>query len=299
MANHVLHWEKLREEEFEGAIERSGGLCVIPIGCIEKHGQHLPSGCDSLHGSAVVMRAAAEADVTVFPVTMWLGNVLGAHAVEDPGATHRRGFIDISPTTQLTVMRELCDEIARNGYRKILFCNSHGGNRPMMEFFLTTQNYEKRNYATMSTAAYDWASIMPAAVLATYEREPEFLSMLTPEDIRTLRHYAENGTGGSHGDFVETALLYGTHPDLVEPSRFDAVDGVSTGRADYLGKAGVRCSKAWSINQPNCLHGYAPIGCTGTIGDAVVKIAVRRLAGIMQMLKQDENCVRFQAEGLL
>ena len=27
-------WENLREEEFEGAIEASGGVCVVPIGCL-------------------------------------------------------------------------------------------------------------------------------------------------------------------------------------------------------------------------------------------------------------------------
>ena len=39
-------WENLREEEFDDAIERSGGLCVVPIGCLEKHGEHLPVGSD-------------------------------------------------------------------------------------------------------------------------------------------------------------------------------------------------------------------------------------------------------------
>ena len=43
-----MKWEYLREEEFEEAIERCGGLCVIPLGCLEKHGQHLPVGTDSL-----------------------------------------------------------------------------------------------------------------------------------------------------------------------------------------------------------------------------------------------------------
>lgn len=46
-------WQNLREEEFEGAIERSGGLCVLPIGCLEKHGQHLPVGTDSYHNWTV------------------------------------------------------------------------------------------------------------------------------------------------------------------------------------------------------------------------------------------------------
>ena len=28
-----MRWEELREEQFEEAIERSKGVCVIPIGC--------------------------------------------------------------------------------------------------------------------------------------------------------------------------------------------------------------------------------------------------------------------------
>ena len=37
-----MYWEYLREEEFKEAIEESKGLCVVPVGCMEKHGQHLP-----------------------------------------------------------------------------------------------------------------------------------------------------------------------------------------------------------------------------------------------------------------
>ena len=42
-------WENLREEEFEGAIEKSNGVCIVPVGCLEKHGQHLPVGTDVIH----------------------------------------------------------------------------------------------------------------------------------------------------------------------------------------------------------------------------------------------------------
>ena len=41
-----MRWEDLREEEFESAIEKSKGLCVLPLGCLENHGQHLPVGTD-------------------------------------------------------------------------------------------------------------------------------------------------------------------------------------------------------------------------------------------------------------
>ena len=53
-----MQWENLREEEFNNAIERSGGLCVIPIGCLEMHGQHLPLGTDTKTCSYIANEAA-------------------------------------------------------------------------------------------------------------------------------------------------------------------------------------------------------------------------------------------------
>ena len=44
-------WEYLREEEFSNAVETSKGVCVIPMGCLEMHGQHLPVGTDTLISS--------------------------------------------------------------------------------------------------------------------------------------------------------------------------------------------------------------------------------------------------------
>lgn len=50
-------WEYLREEEFKKAVEKSLGVCVVPVGCIEKHGQHLPLGTDVIHETEVARRA--------------------------------------------------------------------------------------------------------------------------------------------------------------------------------------------------------------------------------------------------
>ena len=58
-------WEYLREEEFKGAIKESGGLCVMVLGCLEKHGQHLPVGCDSIKGDGIVKEAAKLEDVVI------------------------------------------------------------------------------------------------------------------------------------------------------------------------------------------------------------------------------------------
>ena len=152
-----MKWEYLREEEFKQAIEKSGGLCVMCLGCIEKHGQHLPVGTDSLGGDKIVELAAEKAGVVMFPTTMWLGDVVSSHAVDDPDAMRKHGFVGINPHTLLTVLEELCDEIARNGFRKILIVNSHGGNIAMLRHFIRSQTYENKPYATLSTFALDFA----------------------------------------------------------------------------------------------------------------------------------------------
>ena len=60
-------WENLREEEFDDAIARSGGLCVVPIGCLEKHGEHLPVGSD-YYIAKTIIEAAAEVEDVMIPI---------------------------------------------------------------------------------------------------------------------------------------------------------------------------------------------------------------------------------------
>ena len=113
-----MKWEYLREEEFEAAIERSGGLCVLPIGCMEKHGQHLPVGCDSIHARGLVELAAEQEDVVIFPTAMWLGEVTGYHALQGelPKLHRNRGGIGLKTSTLLLLLEELCG----NGKDQIL-----------------------------------------------------------------------------------------------------------------------------------------------------------------------------------
>ena len=160
-------WENLREEEFDLAIERSGGVCVIPIGCLEKHGRHLPVGTDYFQAMHIVKRAADAESVVIFPIGAWLGDVSCFHAFKDPGASRLRGCIGISQKTLLTVLGELCDEIARNGFKKILLVNGHGGNDPLLKLFLRMQSYESKDYATLTTSAYAFSETAPKKLLGS------------------------------------------------------------------------------------------------------------------------------------
>ena len=292
-----MKWENLREEEFKGAIKESGGLCVMCLGCLEKHGQHLPVGTDSLKGDKVVELASEKAGVMMFPTTMWLGDVSSAHTFENPDKTHKYGFIGMNPNTLMTVLEELCDEIARNGFTKILLCTSHGGNANLAGFFTRSQFYKKKNYMTMFCKAYDFANqLQPGNVLEAAKADPEYFSMLTEQDLKTLEKFAETGTGGGHADFRETALTFGTHPHLVAPDRFDAEDGSDAGKLNFPAEYGISTYATWLANNPNAYSGYAPIGCTATIGEAYLKLSVDRLAEIFTHVKNMTECEEIMEE---
>lgn len=292
-----MKWEYLREEEFKQAIEKSGGLCVMCLGCMEKHGQHLPVGTDSLGGDKIVELAAERAGVVMFPTTMWLGDVVSSHAVDAPETMRKYGFIGMNPHTLLTVLEELCDEIARNGFRKILLCNYHGGNNGLISYFLRAQCYKKKGYATMSCQAFALDSrLNPANMLKESERDPEYFSMLTNEDRDTLKRFSSPDITNGHAGFGETMMIYGTYPELVAPERFEAEDGISTHRSDYLQKMGISYGYAWSSNFPNSYGGTAPIGCSKTLGEAAVKISVDRLTKIFEAIRDDEECVKMAQE---
>lgn len=284
-------WDNLREEEFEGAIERSGGLCVIPLGCIEKHGQHLPVGTDYIEAMTITKAAAEIEDVVIFPVGAWLGEVSCFHAIKDPAKARLRGCIGIKQSTILTVLEELCDEIARNGFSKILIVNCHGGNTGILSHFLRCQSYEHKPYATMTAFAFSFPDMKPQNLLSTIMNRKSDFPYITKSDIETLKKYAETTYGGGHGDFRETAVILSADESLVAPDRYDAESGISTHRTDYLSAAGVRATNDWLANFPNSYEAYPPFDCTKTIGDAMVKVCAEKLAKTFKIIKENDDCV--------
>ena len=283
-----MRWEELRSEQFKEAIEKSGGLCIVPIGCIEKHGQHLPVGTDGYEATEVCLRAVEMEDAVVFPTGFWLGDLTGAHAVKNPVEENCAGFIVLKPSTVQIILEELCDEIARNGFRKILFVNAHGGNKAMLSYFLRNQGYEKKNYSTMVITKFHDRKTLCDELLNNLKDYP----MLTEEDVKVLEHYRETGFGGGHADFVETARVMANHPELVAPDRFDAESGLSTHMSDHLENNGIKTARSWNANYPNHYCGFAPHGVSQAIGQAIVEHTAKKLAAQIKLIKEDEECVK-------
>lgn len=289
-----MNWENLREDQFQEAVKKAGGLCVIPLGCLERHGAHSPVGTDSIKAIAVTEAAAAMEEVVVFQPGMWLGDVFGVHTVTNPHLIQKAGYIAMNPRTLLDVLEQLCDEIARNGFRKILFVNSHGGNSAMLKFFLRLQEYNRKPYATMYTNVPPEKLIgTPTAFYEELSGHKDVYSMLTDKDMEVLKMWRDKGSwGGGHADFTEISSIMGVNPELIAIDRLELDPDMDLHRSDYLNEWGISLVSAWDADHPNAMSGYPPIGVSATIGQAMNKCSTRYLAKMFKMLKEDEECVK-------
>ena len=132
-----VHWEELTAEDFRAAIQQSQGTCVLPFGILEKHGPHMPLGTDLLDVRHAALTAAQQEFVVVFP-EYYFGQIFEAK--------HEPGTVAYSSNLQLQLLQETSDEMARNGCKKIIIVNGHGGNEHLLPFFAQAQLERQRDY---------------------------------------------------------------------------------------------------------------------------------------------------------
>ena len=135
-------WEELTAPDFVQAVHQSQGVCVLPIGIIEKHGPHLPLGTDLLDVRFAVMNAVQQEYAVVFP-EYYFGQIFEAQ--QQPGT------VAYSLATQLTLLQETVKEMARNGCKKVLIVNGHGGNESLLPLFAQAQLATRATMWSMSS----------------------------------------------------------------------------------------------------------------------------------------------------
>ncbi len=275
-------WENLREEEFKEAIKSSAGVCIVPVGCLEKHGQHLPVGTDVIHITEIARRAAEEESACVFP-TMYFG--------EKTGAGEFLGTVIFSPELRLQILKETCDEIYRNGFDKILLYNGHGGNQAMISYFLRSLLYEKTPYSVFDySLGSDFAT--PKKILN------EGYKYLTTEDRKILQSYIDEKKRFGHADFIETGWVYGVRPETVRLDKINQESNLSTHRFDEFSNRRINTPFAWMANFPNSYEGDMHEGMNERIARAMVDYSVSRLSEIIRFLKQETVSNEYKQEWL-
>ncbi len=251
-----MRWNEMTSQEFKEAVTRSGGVCLLPLGVMEKHGAHLPVGIDYMNAWHSADLAARHEPAIVFP-PCYIGSI--------SEAKHCPGTFSLSTKLLYEFLDEACAEIARNGLKKIILVNAHGGNQSWLAQFLRMQNEKERDY--MIYLLYLW-------------------SLKKTEKARSdvvLR----SGDFGGHGGAGETATALYLFPELVKMDKIlPPEEGKSLKRLKHLDECFVRTPVNYYANHPGAIGGYGG-GATGADGEEICKAVTEDLCDIIRRVKAD------------
>ncbi len=195
-----MQWEHLTSDEFALAV-RESGVCIIAMGVVERHGTHLPLGTDYLSGHAIACLAAEKEPAVVFP-PFYFGQIYEARCFP--------GTITIQPILLIELVQGVLDEIGRNGFKKVILFNAHGGNEQFLPFLAQCTLWEQKPYSVYLFTG----ELSP-------EREQEWNSILeTPEH--------------GHACECESSVLMASYPHLVDLSKVSPEPGTALHRLAHL-----------------------------------------------------------------
>jgi creatinine amidohydrolase len=251
-----VHWEELTADDFRTAIQHSHGTCLLPIGILEKHGPHLPLGTDLLNVRYAALHAAEQEYAVVFP-EYYFSQIFEAR--------HEPGTVAYSPQIQMSLLQETTDEMARNGCKKVIIVNGHGGNESLLPYFAQTQLEKPHDYVL-----YVFGLPGPPA------NEP---AKKTKIDM--------------HAGEGETSNTMITHPDLVHLDRANQESGADQARLklnDHLYTA-----IWWYARFPNHYSGDGS-AASRELGAVDVKWWIDSITESIKSVKADDTSLKLQNE---
>jgi len=258
-----IAWEELTASDFPTAVQQSQGVCIVPMGVLEKHGPHLPLGTDVFTAREVSLRAARLEYCVVYPF-YFAGQIFEAQ--QQPGT------VAYSPELLYMLLDETCREIARNGFKKIILVNSHGGNNAFLQYFCQTQLATPREYAVFS--------ITP------------------PTDAETLKKIAalRKTTFDGHAGEVETSSILAIRPDLVQLERANIESGEDLNHLPLKKEfSSLQTGIWWYAQFPNHYAGDAK-DANAVIGELSLTSRCMGLVKLIKAIKADQNTLRLQDE---
>ncbi|MDX2163197.1 MAG: creatininase family protein [bacterium] len=256
-----MRWETLTGDQFPEAVRTAAGVCLLPLSVIERHAHHLPLGTDMYIGRALCERAAELEPAVIFP------DFIFTQILE---ARHLAGTIAIDPDLIVRMLDNICREIARNGLKKIVIVNAHGGNSALLPFFAQSQLASRRDYVV-------------------YLAEPP----LSPQDQGLVDGLWETTVDGHAGE-SETAAMLAIRPDLVHPDQLKADgEGLPLERLKALRDAGAYVGIWWYGDHPTHYRGDG-LPATAAKGEQYLAARARALAGLIRVIKDDSETSRLQ-----
>jgi creatinine amidohydrolase len=225
---------------------RSAGYrtAVLPWGATEAHNLHLPYGTDTIQSSAVAIEAArlaweAGAKTVVLPAIPF-----GVQT----GQAEIPFCLNMNPSTQQAVLRDLLAALGRHGIEKLVILNGHGGN----DFRQIIRELQPLTHVVLFQVNW-WTTV----AARDYFDEP-----------------------GDHAGELETSVVQHLEPTLVRP-----LSEAGPGVAHPFTVAGLREGWAWSprhwIRATDDTGVGDPSRATADKGQRFFTAVTERIAGFM------------------
>jgi creatinine amidohydrolase len=227
---------------------------VLPFGATEPHNLHMPYGTDTFQVEEVGRRACARAweagaRVALLPAVPYGVNT---NHLRVPGAL----TCSVLPTTLLALLRDLVDSLERQGVRKLVLLNGHGGNE------LKPLTRELHHRTGVFLCVCDWYRMATDVYPTLFERP------------------------GEHADEVETSLGLAFFPHLLRPELADA-GAARPSRLEAVNRGWVSITRPWHLLTTNTGVGD-PSAATAGKGRRLMDVLTERLGDFLVELAQAE-----------
>jgi creatinine amidohydrolase len=255
-------WDELTATDWEAALEKSNHTIILPIGILEKHGPHGPIGSDLIKVREWSAMATKEEYAVVFP-DYFYGQV--------NEAKQQFGTFSLPSKLAMELLEATCQELGRNGFKRILIVNGHGGNPQMIRYFIQNQMEKKRDYVV-------------------YFFDPKMPKSITDKASK-LRN--SDPAFDMHGGEKETSMLMHLRPELVKMEYAKNESGKDQERLEL--SSDLYTAIWWYASFPNHYAGVAEVS-TPKLGKVLSDAMVSSLTQAIKDVKADEQSLRLQEE---
>lgn len=230
------NWKTVRDTKYS--------VAILPWGATEAHNYHLPYATDNYESDAVASASAEKAwkkraKTIVLPAVPFGVNT---------GQRDISLCINMNPSTQAIVLRDVVESIELSGIQKLVILNGHGGN----DFKQMIRELQPRTTVFLSTI--NWYSIVDPS-----------------------KHFKDTG---DHAGELETSVCMHIIPDLVLP-----LTQAGPGKENLSSIQGFRERWAWTPRQWSSVTADTGIGnpaaATAAKGKEYFEAVTDKIAGFL------------------
>jgi creatinine amidohydrolase len=222
----------------------------LPFGATEPHNYHMPYGTDTLQVEEIGSRACEfafkqGARVLLLPAMPYGVNT---NHLKVPGGL----ACSVTPTTLLRLLADLVESMERQGVKKMVLLNGHGGNE------LKPLTRELHHRTSVFLCVCDWYRVA-ADVYPQIFQAP-----------------------GEHADEIETSLGLAYFPDLMRPELADE-GKARPSRFEAINRGWVTLTRPWHLVAPSTGLGD-PSAATADKGKRLMDVVAERLGRFLMEL---------------